>query len=347
MSSSPCESGYAGDLNDGSGLDVETAFGEMWDRLARPFEVVHTVSAMTGLSPVAVSQLVGIVVTSSPEAHELIEGMPKVIRSLATSIHTSAERCIGELRGPVLWSETMSARASSFGDPDLFICSTPSRAYDIDENRVLTAALAEVGRGHDLAGEWAIDHGHDNPLVADALHLGAEAMRYLDHPSLRNVSRRKPTSRAVKRTRSGKHKATYGPALALLERASNPLTPQNVLAWCDERTLAQIRLLVMVMRLLETSGRRLPDLRVEKGALYSGPVQYYHPRELTGRQTMSGIVVGQLLIDVPWDLTVTDRDLAQRRLAERSPGRRTMVIMDDDDVPTAIELAIDLATSGS
>lgn len=329
----------------GDGLSAKEAFGEMWSRLARPFEVVHTVSAITGLSPVAVSQLVGIVVTSSAEAHLLIDTMPKAIRALATSIHTSAERCIGELRGPVLWSETMSARASSFGDPDLFVCSTPSRAYDIDENRVLTAALAEVGRGHDLASEWAIDHGHDNPLVVDALHVGAEAARYLDHPSLRNVSRRRPTARAVKRTRSGKHKATYGPALALLERASNPLTPQNVLAWCDERTLAQVRLLVMVMRMLETSGRTLPELRVEKGALYSGPVQYYHPRELTGRPTMSGIVVGQLLIDVPWDLTVTDRDLASARLAERSPGRRTMVIMDDADVVTAIKTAVDLARS--
>ena len=58
------------------------------------------------------------------------------------------QRCIGELRGPVLWSETMSARASSFGDRDLFICATPSRAYDIDENRILVAALDTSSRSN-------------------------------------------------------------------------------------------------------------------------------------------------------------------------------------------------------
>ncbi len=33
----------------------------------------------------------------------------------------------------------MSARASSFGDEGLFVCATPSRAYDVDENQVLVA----------------------------------------------------------------------------------------------------------------------------------------------------------------------------------------------------------------
>ena len=43
----------------------------------------------------------------------------------------------------MLWSETASARASSFGDGGLFVCTTPSQAYDTDENRVLVPALAD------------------------------------------------------------------------------------------------------------------------------------------------------------------------------------------------------------
>ncbi len=85
--------------------------------------------------------MVGARVATSPEAEALLEAMPKTVRSLATSLQTQTERCLGSLRGPVLWSETMSARASSFGDEGLFVCKTPSRAYDIDENRVLVAAL--------------------------------------------------------------------------------------------------------------------------------------------------------------------------------------------------------------
>src|SRR5437868_559726 len=84
-------------------------------RLIRPFDVIHTVSAITGLSNSVVSQLVGSAIAGSAEASHLLDELPRTIRSLATSMTTQNERCKGELRGPVLWSETMSARASSFG----------------------------------------------------------------------------------------------------------------------------------------------------------------------------------------------------------------------------------------
>ena len=100
-----------------------------------------------GLTPIATSQFVGSATARSPEAERLLATMPSTVRALATSMQTRNERCIGELRGPVLWSETMSARASSFGDEGLFVCATPSRAYDVDENEVLVAALHTIARG--------------------------------------------------------------------------------------------------------------------------------------------------------------------------------------------------------
>ena len=119
-------------------------FDDLWARLARPFDTIPAVAAVVGLPPRAVAQLVGLTVSTSPEARELLQTFPRTVRSLATSVHTHAERCIGQLRGPVLWSETMSARSASFGDPDLFVCATPSRFYDIDENHVLVYALSEL-----------------------------------------------------------------------------------------------------------------------------------------------------------------------------------------------------------
>ncbi len=329
--------------------DVEpSAFDELWNRLARPFDVIHTVSAITGLSPTTVSHLVGLKVAASAEAQLLLTSMPTTVRSLATSIQTSAERCIGQLRGPVLWSETMSARASSFGDPDLFICSTPSRAYDIAENQVLVAALNEVHRAATLADARVQEYGSNDPLVdADLIHEASHARlvsgRFLDHPSLRDVERKRPNGRSIKRTRSGKHRATYGPALELLAKAAEPLDAADVAGWCDQRTLAQIRTLTAIMRLLEGRGGRLPEIRVEKGALYSGPIQYYHPPADMSREVLSGIVIGQLLVDVPYDPDEADRERAEELLRSRSGRRHTMVIMDDDDIDHAVERAIELA----
>ena len=139
-----------------SRLTDDEVFLRLHERLGRPFEVVGTLSALVGESSAAVAQGIGLAMSTSVEAQSLIDTMHGTVRSLATSLQAQNQRCVGELRGPVLWSETMSARASSFGDRDLFICATPARAYDIDENRVLVAALHVLRK----AAKDATDHAH-------------------------------------------------------------------------------------------------------------------------------------------------------------------------------------------
>jgi hypothetical protein len=321
-------------------------FDDLWARLGRPYEMVPTVAAVIGLPARAVAQLIGIAVATSPEAEALLELFPRTVRSLATSVHSQAERCIGSLRGPVLWSETMSARSASFGDPDLFVCAAPSRAYDIDENHVLTYALSELKEAARAATEVAGTNSGDSAVIRRARHNGAEAARFLDHPSLREVSRKKPRGRAIKRTRSGKHRKWYAPAVQMVERATTPLGSSDVRRWCDERTRAQHHVLMGVVNRLEDSAHgRLPDFRVERGALLAGPVQYTHPRFLGDRATPSGVLVGELLIDVPDRLHDPNRRRASDLLHARGGGRQTMLVMDERDIDRAVELAIELSKS--
>ena len=318
---------------------------EIWARLSKPFDVVRTVSALVGLPQAEVAQAVGSDIANSFEAEALMLSMPATLRSLATSLQTQTERCVGSIRGPVLWSETMSARASSFGDEGLFVCKTPSRAYDIDENRVLVAALNAV-REAAQAAEHNNQHALDDPVIRAARRRGLEANRFLEHPSLASVTRERPKPRAMKRTRSGKHRKSYQPAIAMLDRAANPLDLEAVRALCDERTRAQHAVLIGLMRRLETHGRtQLPPFRVERGALFSGPVQYYHSRRLGDRKAMSGIVIGQLLVDVPDRLHDPNRKRAEASLAARSGNRRTMVVMSNDDLDDAVDRAIELANA--
>jgi hypothetical protein len=319
-------------------------FAELYARLARPFDVVTTMAALVGLSAVAVGQVVGAAMAGGPEAQALLSAMPATVRSLATSMQTHNERCIGELRGPVMWSETMSARASSFGDRDLFVCATPTRAYDIDENQVLVAALKLVADGGKAATE-KVPAPVSDPMLDAARQAGQEAARWLDHPSLANVSRQRPRARALRRTRSGKHRATYGPALAVLDRAGEPLTVGDVDVWRDQRTRAQHHVLIQIVHRLEAGGRRLPDFRVERGAVFAGPVQYHHSRRLGDHQTVSGITVGRLLVDVPTRLHDPDRDRAEAELAARSGGRPSMVVMEEDDLDAVVARAVEVATT--
>ena len=108
---------------------------------------------------------------------------------------TEPERCYGELRGPVLWSETMSARSASAGDPGLFVCATTTKAYDTDENRVLKAALDAIRR----AGVDAV-HGSDtwhDDVARRARHNGNRASHLLEHRTLSGVPVTRVSGRAM------------------------------------------------------------------------------------------------------------------------------------------------------
>ncbi len=352
--------GWLDELDGISASDSDDPLDRIWARLSRPFDVIGTVGALTGLSTASVSQLVGTIVATSPEADRLLQQFPTSVRSLATSIQTHAERCVGSLRGPILWSETMSARASSYGDEGLFVCMAPSRAYDIDENRVLVAALLDVvaaakeadatiqagaasGPGGPSAGLGAAYD--DTALLLDARRNGHEAARFASHPSLSRVSRKRPSPRAIKRTRSGKHLKSYGPALAMLERTANPVGAADLSGWCDARTRAQHAAFIGLAERLEVLGGRLPAFRVERGALYAGPIQYRHGRGHGESTPRSGILVGDLLIDVPDQLDDANRTRAEEQLRQRARQLQSMVVMDDADLDRAIDRAVELATT--
>jgi hypothetical protein len=314
-------------------------FLDLWSRLARPFEAARTVSALVGLPERDVDRLVGVAVATSPEAERLLDELPTGIRSLATNMKTHAERCVGELRGPVLWSETIAARASSFGQDDVYVCSTPARAYDIDENQVLVAALEVVKDAADRATDGVSAHT-DDPVLRAARRNGLDAGRFSNHPTLARVSRTRPNLRQLKRARTGKKRATYEPALDALDRAQNPLGVEDVRVLCDERTRAQHAVLMRAVHRLEALGGRMPEFRVVQHVLSAGPIHYHHPRRLGERRRLSGILVGDVLIDVPDRLHDPDRKRNETSLATRARGRTTFVVMTEEDVDRAVEHAV-------
>jgi hypothetical protein len=286
-----------------------------------------------------VHQLAGTILCTSPEAERLLHDMPTLVRALTTSVQASPVRSRGEVRGPVLWSETISARAASFGDPDLFVCTTPQRDYDTAENRVLVRALsvlADAGRAIEHVG---VAH-YDDPVMRSARDNGREARRFLEHPALAQVANERLRPRTTKRARAGKSAQRYRSALDVLERAVEPVSVEHLLPYCDRRTRQQHEVLLGVLLELERRGMRIPPLRVEAGALLAGPITYIHPRRLGARDRLHGIVVGDVLIDVPERARETSRERAAAALAARSHGRTTVLVTDVSEVRAAVDLAV-------
>jgi len=322
------------------------ATAELWNRLARPFDMGPTVDALLGLSTDVVEQLVGVLVATCDEAEALLTGMPKTLRTLKTSVGSNNERCLGELRGPVQWSETLAAQASSLGNRDVYVCASTRRAYDIDENQVLVGALKAVARAG-ASVDTVSEEAYEDEGLRRAKHNAKVARRYLDHRTLEAIKvEGRPSPRAVKRTRSGKTRAAYRPALAMLERVNEPLSLDELSPYCDNRTRVQHGVLVGVIEELEARGMRVPALRAEGGSLFAGPVEFIHPRRRGDRSRLHGVVIGNVLVDVPERLKNRSREAAVAELEARAHGRRVVPIVERDDIVHAVDVAV-LAARGN
>jgi len=147
----------------------------IWRRLSRPFNLVHAVPALTGVPASDVADLVTLHLALSAEAEALLAAAPQILRSLASTTSSSAARSNGDVRGPIMWAETLTARANTFGADDIFVCAAPRREHDISENRVLVAALNLIARAQRSIATPAAAHFDADRLALIELNAAAAA----------------------------------------------------------------------------------------------------------------------------------------------------------------------------
>lgn len=312
----------------------------LWQQLARPIPIPEVALALFGL-PFAVSrQLSGALLATSEEAETLLAAMPKLLRGLSITTVQSAVRCQGEIRGPVLWAETMSARSGTAGSTDVFICLTAERAYDTPQNRVLVSALTAIKKAADAADPVARQAYNDEVLLR-ARANGTEARHFLDHRTMRGVSRKRIDGRTINKTRVGSRNDTYVPALALLDRAKSPVSLQHLLSFSDPRTAWQHWVIMALAARLRARGVPLPVYRATpSGDLRAGRLTYRHPATAAASDNpLHGILFERLLIDVPDPIDHPARAHAQEQLAARAHGRVPVLVTGEADIDRAIEAA--------
>ena len=256
---------------------VPSSLERIWRRLGLPVDPVLAADALVGLPPANARVLLAVALAASPEADELVEGIPGLLRSLAVSTTARPVRCDGEIRGPVLWSETMAARSASPGAGAVFICSSPVKAYDTDENRVLVAAFHRLHRSA-MAAEIQLD-GEPRPSDVDlrrARHNGEKIRRALEHRSLQAVTRVRPTGRMLQKTRTGTKAGVFRVAVALLQRSWAEVGADDLEPFVDDLTRAEHQLAADILDRLHAEGRLTERLRIVDGAVASGPFAYRH-----------------------------------------------------------------------
>ena len=253
----------------------------LWRRRAPGTSAVACVVALTGIDPLALSDALSISLAASPEAQVLLDGMELRVRTLTTSVESDTERCIYSVRGPVLWSETLTARANALGNDDVFVCATPSRSFDTVENRVLVASLDAIARATKaLAGPT----GQKVPAedAARILAVAEEARRWRRHPRLASVRSTRLNGRDLARLRTGHRSSRMGPVLAVRARVNEPFVPEDLDGLADRATRryhAVVRTAVDV--LVERFGEPA-EMVLDDGGLTAGAITFRHPNASGG-----------------------------------------------------------------
>ena len=81
----------------------------------------------------------------SDEIKELFNALPNLIRNLSHSTKKEIEENYGNVKGKILWNQTIKKRFSrGFDDKTLFVCQPPSKYYDLEENQLLKFLLNRI-----------------------------------------------------------------------------------------------------------------------------------------------------------------------------------------------------------
>jgi hypothetical protein len=277
----------------------------LWRRRARSTPAVPYAAALIGGDVATLRDATSLTLAASPEAAALLDGMELRVRTLPTGVDTHAERCVFSVRGPVMWSETITARANALGNEDVFICSLTRRSFDTVENRVLVAALESIARaGRALRGPT----GAKVPAAEAAriAEIAREAAAWRAHPRLSDVQSRKLTGRDLARLRNGHRTSRLATVLAIRQRVAEPFVAEDLVGLADEWTWRYHAFVEHALTMLSRSLRLPTAWTVSDGGLWAGPVSWRHPDAAAGTPPglcYRGIPLlppSQLIDGAPW-----------------------------------------------
>jgi hypothetical protein len=315
-----------------------SATAQLWRRRPPGTPAVGFAAALTGNSFGTLTEAVALSLALSREAGTLLDGMELRVRTLTATVAMKNERCVYSVRGPVLWAETMTARANSFGSDDVFVCSAAERSFDTVENRTLVAALDAVA-----AASRALDGPLAERLTPRELErartVAGEAAAWRAHPRLAPVRAGRLNGRDAARLRGGHRMSRMAAVLAVRDRAQEPFEPEVLARLSDAPTRAYHRFVHAVLEVLER--RRLIDhhLHLAEGTLRTGGLTFAHPAVANGNpvgvcyRNVALLPPVELLDRLPWrdrlperGVTIGSTSELERlldRLAEREQERRT------------------------
>jgi hypothetical protein len=294
--------------------------------------------SLAGVPEEALRDLSLLWIATTREAANLLDTTPELLRVLASTTTMRSERCVGNVHGPVLWSETLNARAHTMGGDDIFVCGVQSRDFDIAENRVLLGALDLVARSA------AVLDGDAAAILSPATRAlirqrAEEARRLRGDRHLEGVRRGRVAQNSMQKVERSRRARHYAPAADVLRRRTSPFDAAAFVEVVDPATASQLRALELILEAIASRTPRRSPLRCVGVEAMAGPVRYRNWRRATssGRH---GILVGDVLVDGPDRNDPEARSRMLDSLATRAGGQRYCLVATPEEASFAVELAL-------
>jgi hypothetical protein len=318
---------------------IERIRADLWRYLTQASTVEEQLLEAAALLQMPASDLRavgGLQFLTSDALRHLLDGMPFLLRRLATTTLHEEEWSLERIRGSIQWGRTIGLRHAT-GLQHLYVTAPSRRAYQTPENEILVFLLDETVRLGRLSGWHRSTSEAAGRIVSGTV---AQAERWRQSRMLGEVDRRPITPRLVSRVRAGRFRRRYQAVLdafdryyeliGVLDRAAiREAVERHGLVARDDPTLLELVCTFMILNALEGMGWKLDRLRLFEGSLRIDGERGQDKVEITYQSTPRALSTGSLYRDVQrrhaLDPGGLRPDLVLRRARNGVPDRWLLV----------------------
>lgn len=249
-----------------------------WNLLHSQSDRLHGAHCLIGIPKETLQAHADYLMISSKSTVQALESMDAMIRTLNTALENGVELSMMSVHGPILWSETMTARAHSFGNEDVYMCRVTTRTFNTAENRFILAILKSLVNIHsrlqssDLWGD--LDESEQEHLT----DLAQQARSWSQHSRLSQLSRKPLRTRELTTIRHSPRHLLFEPFLELHDRRRTLFTLHELSDFIDPVTREYLEHVVDVTNAVGALTRLPARWSVTANGLERGELSFRHPR---------------------------------------------------------------------
>lgn len=253
-------------------MDATEALWAARDPLA---PVLDGAALFTGLDRSVIERARRASAVLSDEAGAVLRAMHRLDRILTSTQRDRTEICVHSVRGPIAWSETMTARANALGNDDVFVCKTSERSLDTVGNRLVVGCLTAIARADPDPEILGTVYGADQQALIAA--RADEARQWLAMAVMARIPSKIPSGRELTGLRSGRRAAEFRALIAFSELCNGGVAGSLLGELAGPRTRELHTFVRNVVSVVAEHADVPSRWKIVRGAMARGPITFRHP----------------------------------------------------------------------